>query len=219
MQKVAQALWRDILPSAPAFTTRQAAAAARVGVDQASRDLGRLARLDLIARVTRGVWADTRSPRFSPYAVVPPLLALSGPDSAGYVSLLSALSLHGMILQVPRVIHVVGSRRARRTRRTSVGTYRFHLMRRDLVGGFVLHESGTFSFATPAKALFDTLYLSVRKGARYAHLPEVVLPVGFRHSEMEGWIARIESAPLRVAVTRRWHATRLAAQRGRAANG
>lgn len=219
MQKVAQALWRDILPAAPAFTTRQAAAAARVGVDQASRDLARLARLDLITRVTRGVWADTRSPRFSAYAVVPPLLALSGPDSAGYVSLLSALSLHGMIQQVPRLIHVVGSRRARRTRRTAVGTYRFHLMRRDLVGGFVLHESGTFSLATPAKALFDTLYLSVRKGARYAHLPEVVLPVGFRHSELAGWIARIESAPLRVAVTRRWHATRRAAKRGREAHG
>jgi predicted transcriptional regulator of viral defense system len=217
MQKVAQALWRDILPAAPAFTTRQAASAARVGVDEASRDLARLARLDLITRVTRGVWADTRSPRFSPYAVVAPLLALSGPDSVGYVSLLSALSLHGMIQQVPRVIHVVGSRRSRRTRRTSVGTYRFHLMRRELVGGFVPHESGTFSLATPAKALFDTLYLSVRKGARYAHLPEVVLPVGFRHKEVEGWIRRIGSPPLQVAVTRQWRATRQAAERSRLA--
>lgn len=218
MQKVAQALWRDILPAAPVFTTRQAAAAAHVGMAQASRDLGRLARLDLVTRVSRGVWADTRSPRFSPYAAVPALLALGGPTSTGYVSLLSALSLHGMIQQVPRLIHVVGTRRARRTRRTAVGTFRFHLMRPDLVAGFEIHPSGTFALATPAKALFDTLYYSARKGARYAHLPEVTLPVGFRHRELAAWIARVESAPLRVALTRRWYATRLAvARRNRAA--
>jgi len=181
MQKVAQALWRDVLPATPVFTTRGAAAAAHVGMAQASRDLGRLARLDLITRVSRGVWADTRSPRFSPYAAVPALLAL-------------------------------------RTRRTAIGTFRFHLMRPDLVAGFEIHPSGTFALATPTKALFDTLYYSARKGARYAHLPEVTLPVGFRHRELAAWIARVESAPLRVALTQRWKATQLAvARQGRAA--
>ena len=210
MQKVAQVLWRDVLPRTPVFTTRQAAAAAHVGTAQASRDLGRLARLDLIIRVSRGVWADTRSARFSPYAAVPALLALGGPTSTGYVSLLSALSLHGMIQQVPRLIHVVGTRRARRTRRTAIGTFRFHVMRRDLVAGFETHASGTFAIATPAKALFDTLYYSARKGARYAHLPEVTLPRDFHRREVAEWIARVESPSLKAALARRWQAMRLA---------
>lgn len=217
MQKVALVLWREILPATPVFTTLQVAAAARVGADQASRDLARLAHLDVIRRVARGVWADTRNARFSPFAAVPALLAQAGGGALGYVSLLSALSLHGMIQQVPRVIHVVADRRARRTRRTPIGTYRFHLMRAALVGGFALHESGTFSLATPARALFDTLYYSARKGTRYARLPEVLLPVGFRSSEVEEWIARVESPPLRAALTRRWTALRLAAARARRA--
>jgi len=214
MEKVARIIWREILPATPVFTTRQAAAAARVGVAQASRSLSTLARLDLITRVTRGVWADVRDPRFSPYAAVPSLLA-AGPGARGYVSLLSALSLHGLIQQVPRVIHVVADRRARRTRRTPIGTYRFHLMRGALIGGFALHDSGTFALATPAKALFDTLYYSARKGRRYARLPEVALPVGFPAREVADWIALVESAPLRVALSRRWSTLRLAAARAR----
>ena len=211
MQKVALVLWREVLSRTPVFTTRQAAAAAHVGMPQASRDLGLLAGLDLITRVSRGVWADTRSPRFSPYAAVPALLSLGGTTSSGYVSLLSALSLHGMIQQVPRLIHVVGTRRARRTRRTPIGAFRFHLMRPDLVAGFETHASGMFPIATPAKALFDTLYYSARKGARYAYLPEVTLPRGFPHHEVAAWIARVESPSLTVALTQRWQALRLAA--------
>lgn len=217
MQQVAQVLWRHILPAAPAFTTRQVAAAARVSADRASRDLAVLARLDVISRLARGVWADTRNPRFSPYSAVPALLDQAGGGAHGYVSLLSALSLHGMIQQVPRVIHVVADRRARRTLRTPVGTYRFHQMHGALVGGFVLHASGTFHLATPAKALFDALYYSARKGTRYARLPEITLPVGFRASEVAEWIARVESAPLRLAVSRRWNALRLSAARARRA--
>jgi len=215
MEKVARVLWREILPAAPVFTTREVAAAVRVGVAQASRSLGGLARADLITRVARGVWADVRDPRFSPYAAVPSLLAAAGPGARGYVSLLSALSLHGLIQQVPRVIHVVADRRARRTRRTPIGTYRFHVMRGTLLGGFALDDSGTFGLAGPAKALFDTLYYSARKGKRYARLPEVTLPVGFPAREVTDWIARVESAPLRVALSRRWSAVRASAARQR----
>lgn len=208
MQKVAQALWREVIPAAPAFTTRRAAEAAHVSVDQASRDLGRLERLHLITRVTKGVWADTKSPRFSPYAVVPALVRLGGPAARGYVSLLSALSLHGMIQQSPRVIHVVVSRRMRRMKRTPIGTFRFHVMAPDLVGGFEPYVSRTFDIATPAKALFDTLYYSTRRASQFAHLPELALPTAFPVSEVDAWIGRIASPALRLAVTRRWHVLR-----------
>ena len=204
MQKVAQALWKDVIPTAPVFTTRQAADAARVSVDQASRDLGRLERLHLVTRVTKGVWADAKSPRFSPYAAVPALLRLAGPTSRGYVSLLSALSLHGMIQQVPRTVHVVVSRRMRREKRTPVGTFRFYAMTPTLVACFEPYDSRTFDIATPAKALFDTLYFSARRGSRFAQLPELALPASFPVSEMQRWIERIESASLRIAVARRW---------------
>lgn len=204
MQKVAQALWREILPRGPVFATREAAAAAGVSGDQASRDLGRLARLGLLQRVARGVWSDPRGARLSAYAAVPALVALGGPRARGYVSVLSALSLHGMISQVPRIVHVVVDRRARRTRRTALGTYRFHTLAPALMDGFVPAANGTFLLATPAKAVFDTLYLGARRGRRYAHLPELVVPVGFPVRELEGWIAQVRSVPLQRAIRARW---------------
>lgn len=39
-----------------------------------ARTLARLAQHEQVTRLTRGVWADTRHPRFSPYIVVPLLV-------------------------------------------------------------------------------------------------------------------------------------------------
>jgi predicted transcriptional regulator of viral defense system len=204
MSKVLEALWKIVVPRSPVFTTAEAARASRISVDQASRDLGKLATRKLIVRVVPGVWDATTDSRYSPYAVVPALLRLTAPGARGYVSLLSALSLHGMIQQVPKAIHVIVSRRTRPVRRTPVATYRFYVMSLPLVDGYVSYETRTFEIATPEKAVFDVLYLSARKGTRFLHLPELDLPNGFSVRKLSAWIEKIPYPPLRLAVSHRW---------------
>lgn len=218
MSKVLEVLWKVVIPRSPVFTTAEAARASRISVDQASRDLGKLAAHKLIVRVVPGVWAATADPRYSPYAVVPALLRLTAPGARGYVSLLSALSLHGMIQQVPQAIHVVVSRRTRPVRRTPVATYRFYLMSLRLVDGYLPYETGTFEIATPEKAVFDVLYLSARRGTRFLHLPELALPSGFSVRRLLGWIEKIPYPPLRLAVSHRWRNLRERLERERAAD-
>lgn len=204
MNKTAQAILTQLIPISPVFSTQDAARAANVHADVATRDLGQLAARGILTRVARGVWADTRHPDFSPYVVVPYLLRVRGRESVGYVSLLSALNLHGFIQQIPRAIQVVIPRQ-RTTLRTPVGTYEFHQMESRLLGSFEpFGNLGRFNLATPGKALFDTLYLSVRRGNRFAHLPEVEIPRGFRQTELLHWIARTPDPRIRSAVAARW---------------
>jgi predicted transcriptional regulator of viral defense system len=203
MNKVAGAILREQLPRSPIFTTADAARAAGVAVQDASRSLSRMAEDGLVTAVRQGLWALTGHPDFSPYAVVPRLV----PDDAeAYVSLLSALNLHGMIEQFPRRIQVVTT--ARRTDlETPVGSFEFHRMAGPLISGFAPYGTlRQFDLATPEKALFDLLYLSAQKGRRFGHLPELTLPDGFAASEVDGWIERIGNVLLRGAVRERWEA-------------
>lgn len=204
MNKTAITVLRDVIPASPVFTTRMAAETASVSRDVASRDLARLAEENIIVRITQGIWADVRHPDFSPYAVVPHLLRARRSDAPGYVSLLSALNLRGMIQQIPRVIQVVVTEQ-RRSVRTAVGTYEFHQIDPVLFGGYEpFGQLGNFEVATATKALFDVIYLSVRRGRRFSHLPELDLPKGFRAKALEKWIRTIPHSPVRAAVTARW---------------
>jgi predicted transcriptional regulator of viral defense system len=201
MSQFERILWRDLLPRSPVFTTAEAASVAEVTRSTVSRSLSLLAKVGVITRVRRGLWAAHRQPDFSPLHVVPHLFRTG---AAGYVSLLSALNLHGMIEQIPRMIHVVTTTQRPRLV-TPVGTYEFHQIHRDLFGGFGFYRgAGSFDIATPAKALFDTLYLAARKGRRFSSLPEVLLPEGFAVAEMESWIWKIGHLPIRVGVEHRW---------------
>jgi hypothetical protein len=167
----------------------------------ASRELRNLQVHGVVTRVRRGLWAVLIHPDFSPYAVVPHLFSES---ESGYVSLLSALNLHGMIEQIPNVVHIVTTSQ-RPVLKTPVATYGFYRIEQALFGGFKAYRrTGTFDIATAEKAVFDTLYFSSRKGRRFAFLPEVELPAGFSSREVEGWIRQIRHAPLRTAVQRRW---------------
>jgi predicted transcriptional regulator of viral defense system len=201
VKRAAHILWNELLPLSPIFTTVAVAQRAGITLANASRDLAEMEKGGTVVRVRRGLWAVQQHPDFSPYAVVP---ALFEGQSGGYVSLLSALNLHGMIEQIPRVVHVVTQKQRPRLR-TPVATYEFHRLAPRLFGGYVPYRrTGKFDIATPAKALFDTIYLSVRKGRRFAALPELDLAVNFSPSEVEHWIERIELVPLRVATRERW---------------
>ena len=213
MNKVARVIWNELLPSSPVFSTAEVAERAGIALSNAARDLAELARNGMVTRIRRGLWAVAHHPDFSPYAVVPHLFAV---PPGGYVSLLSALNLHGMIDQIPSVVHVVTTTQ-RPVLRTPVATYEFFKIQAGLFGGFKPYlRTGNFDIATSDKALFDTLYFSARKGRRFASLPEVEMPADFSTSEMERWIALIDHPPLRIAVGKRWE--RLARRVGRGAS-
>ncbi len=201
MNRIDEVVFKTLVPRSPVFTTRAVMRLAKTRSDVATRALNNLASRGLLTRVMRGMWADVRHPDFSPYVVVPHLLH----GDVGYVSLLSALNLHGMIAQIPRAIHVVVAAQ-RRAITTVVGRYEFHQLSQELIGG---HEPygrlGLFELATPAKALFDVLYYSARKGRRFVRLPELEFPSGFRRREVESWIRRIPYRNLREAVRQRWN--------------
>jgi hypothetical protein len=183
------------------FSTAVVAERAGVALANASGDLKDLEKHGMVTRIRRGLWAVTSHPDFSPYTVVPHLFADA---RAGYVSLLSALNLHGMIEQIPRVVHIVTTSQ-RPVLRTPVATYAFYRIEKVLFGGFTAYRrTGSFEIATPEKAAFDTLYFSARKGRRFTGLPEVELPAGFSSREVERWIGLTGHAPLRTAVQRRW---------------
>lgn len=204
MNKTATAVLTEVIPTSPVFTTRAAAKAAAVAAHVATRDLTRLAAHGVITRIAAGVWADTRHPDFSPYAVVPHLLHVRQSHVPGYLSLLTALNLRGMIQQIPRVFQVVVTAQ-RRSIKTPVGTYEFHRISPPLFGGFEpFGQLGNLDVATPAKALFDALYLSVRRARRFSYLPELELGRNFRESEFQQWIRKISHPPVRTAVIERW---------------
>jgi predicted transcriptional regulator of viral defense system len=201
MRKVSQVVWKELLPLSPLFTTAEVAERADVTLSNASRDLAGLEDAGMVVRVRRGLWAVEGHPDFSTYAVVPHLFA---EGAGGYVSLLSALNLHGMIEQIPRIVQVVTVRQ-RPKLRTPVGAYEFYRIAPELYGGCTLYRrTGRFDIGTPEKALFDTLYFSARKGRRFLALPELEVPESFSPSEVESWIERIDHRPIRIAVENRW---------------
>jgi len=201
MSRTARAIWTNILPMTPVFSTDDVTRITGSQRSNTSRDLARMASEGLITRIRRGLWAVPGHPDFSPLAVVPHLF---DGERMGYVSILSALGLHGLIEQIPRRVQVV-SQKQRPRLETPVGTFEFHRISENLFGGFKPYGSlGLFDIASPEKALFDTLYVSARRGKRYAHLPEVTIGLEFVRKDLNGWIGEIKDPRLRSAVSRRW---------------
>ena len=119
----------------------------------------------VIERIKPGVWAQRTHPDFSPFAAVPYIVSGEQYADRCYVSLLSALALRGMIQQMPGSIHVMVTAQ-RRALVTPVARYECHRIDPAIFGGFTdFGTRSTFPLATPAKALFDTLLVSVAADA------------------------------------------------------
>lgn len=205
MTRVSEIVWNEVLPRAPVFTTAEIAELAQMDVRNVSRDLSRLASDGLVKRVRRGLWAVSGHPDFSPYVVVPYLFE---EEDAGYVSFFTALNLHGMIEQIPQLIEVA-TRINKKSLDTPFGTYDFHQLQQDLYGGWKpADQRWSYLLATPEKAIFDSLYISVRKGRQFARLPELVLTEEFSEQKVVGWIDRIDSRRIHSAVRNRWSKVR-----------
>ena len=190
----------------PAFTTGDAAARLGLTGEAASQTLRRLQAAGLLRSVRRGLWTleDAEPLALAEYLTAPHL---------SYVSLQSALHIHGMIEQIPAVTYLVSLGRSHRIR-TTLGTFSVHRVAPAFFGGFEVSPRSGAKIATPEKALLDVFYLSGVRSRLFAALPELELPAGFRIGVARDWIARISSSRLRTVVTRRLDAI-LAPQRRR----
>jgi hypothetical protein len=193
-------------PDLIVFTTREYAIAADIGVDSASRQLGRLKRSNKsLQQLTRGVWANTSHPHFSPYACVAKLLG----SEQGYVSFLTALHLHGLLSQIPATIQVATTGHPR-SLRTPVGVFEFLQLKPTMfLDGVEWREAAIpYLLATAEKALLDTLYISTRKSRRFARLPELELDDGTFSEKTYKKLLRAAHLPqsIAVAVQRRYDA-------------
>ena len=179
----------------PVFETGDAAVRLGLTNAHASAVLARLAAARHLVRLRRGIWAF-------PERVDP--LALPGRLTAplpSYVSLQSALYVHGMISQVPAVTYAVSLARARRFD-TPLGVVSVHHVTPGFFFGFEDTGRQGALIASPEKALVDFLYLAPARSMLFRALPEVDLPRGFSTRLARAMTARIESARRRMMVVR-----------------
>lgn len=179
----------------PALTTSDASAALGLSVGAASHALRRLASAGLVTPVRKGIWALRESPdplTLADYVTLP---------YPSYVSLQSALYLHGLVDQIPVATYLVSLGRSARVR-TKVGAYSVHHVAPELFGGAELDPRTGVRLASPEKALVDFLYLSTTRSRLFARLPELELPASFSARAARRWAARVPSPRMRTIVER-----------------
>jgi predicted transcriptional regulator of viral defense system len=170
----------------PVVETADAAAALAQPKPVVTNTLKRLAAAGHLVSIRQGVWwidGEAEPLRLSEY--------LSAPYPA-YLSLQTALHIHGLIEQIPQVYYVVTLARTQRIR-TRVGEFSLHHVDAALFGGFERGPGGE-PLATPEKALFDVAYLSGGRSRPFADLPEIELPQGFNWRAIDHWVSRIRYA-------------------------
>lgn len=193
---LAQALSRLRRLEVPVLTTAEVAVALRGTTGAASKTLQRLRDADVVRSIRRGLW--TLDFELSPL-VLPEYLTA---PAASYVSLQTALHLHGMIEQIPSVVYAVTLARTQRVE-TTLATFSLHRIAPSFFGGFeVLPRTGA-KIATPEKALLDVFYLSAGRSRLFSSLPELELPSRFRADVAHAWVKRIPSPRMRTIVSRR----------------
>jgi len=157
------------------FSTGDYAEESGLTLSVASKRLSRLARGKLLAKITRGVWANTAHPHFHPMACVPYLLG----KEQGYVSFLTALHLHGLLSQIPATVQIATTGHPRELE-TRWGTFEFIQIKPELMQQGVSWSETHLPWllAGAEKALLDALYIATRKGRRFSVLPELELDAG-----------------------------------------
>ena len=182
------------------FSTRSFAFATGQRIDSASRWLGSLARRDALVRVTRGVWAQSGHPAFTPYAATGFLVG----NEHGYVSFISALHRHGVLSQIPGAIQVATTGHGR-TLDSPIGRFEFLQLRPPMMAeGIEMSETEPpYAIATLEKALLDTFYIATRRGNRYRRLPELDLSDVDHRVFTELLAAQVTARPIRKAIAAR----------------
>jgi hypothetical protein len=178
-----------------AVTTADTAAVLGVSIAAASHTLRRLGASGLLSPVRKGLWALRDHP--DPLALAEYVTA----PYPSYVSLQSALYLHGMVDQIPAMTYLVSLARSARVR-TELGTYSVHHVRPEFFGGAQQDPESGIKLASPEKALVDFLYLSPTRSRLFAALPELELPKTFSFRAAQKWVGLIPSGRMRTIVER-----------------
>ena len=189
-QKGYAALLRLGLPLA---RTQEVAAVWGVSVDAANKMLSRFEREGLARHVRHGLWWTGRG-NVDPYAL-PEYLTAPYPS---YVSLLSALHLHGAIEQIPQAVYAVTLARTQRVA-TPAGTVSLHHIAPSLFAGFEVAASG-LKLASVEKAMFDVAYLSQSSIRLFSELPELSLPRSFDRHAVRAWLQEVNPQARRLRV-------------------
>jgi predicted transcriptional regulator of viral defense system len=197
--RLLDALSMIALMDAPVFGTGDVAARLRVPNAHASVMLARLAASGQVVRLRQGVWSLPG--RVDPLAL-PEYLTAPFP---AYVSLQSALYLHGMISQMPAVTYAVSLARTRRFT-TPLGTVSVHHVQPTFYFGFEDAGRAGGRLATPEKALVDFLYLTPARSNLFRALPELEWPKRFRVTAARAIVKRIEPPGRRTLVSRKLEA-------------
>jgi Predicted transcriptional regulator len=182
--------------NAAVFSTSDIAARLRVPNGHASVMLARLAASGHVIRLSRGVWALPN--RVDPLAL-PEYLTSPFP---AYVSLQSALYLHGMISQMPAMTYAISLARTRRFT-TPLGTVSVHHVQPAFFFGFEETGRSGGRLATPEKALVDFLYLTPARSKLFRALPELEWPRRFRVRTARSIVRRIDPPRRRTLVARK----------------
>jgi predicted transcriptional regulator of viral defense system len=191
------------LQELPLFESKDVAALLQVTRTNATQIAERLARAGLLLKLSRGKWA---LPRIENLLAIPEFLTSPYP---AYVSLQSALYLHGMISQIPAVTYAVSLARPKRYP-TPLGTFSIHHVASDFFFGFELDQTATAKIALPEKALVDLFYFAPARTRLFARLPEVEIPRSFRWTKAAQFAARIKSLSRRRMVEEKLAALRRA---------
>jgi len=200
------ALSRIASMDAMVFSTSDVAARLQVRGGHASTVLARLASSGQLVRLRRGVW--TLPGRVDPLAL-PEYLTSPFP---AYVSLQSALYLHGMVSQMPAVTYAVSLARTRRFI-TPLGAVSIHHVQPTFFFGFEHAGRTGGRLATPEKALVDFLYLAPARSKLFRALPELEWPKRFSVRAARAIVKRIEPVRRQTLVSRGLE--RLLERRGR----
>lgn len=181
----------------PVVKTNDAAGCLRVSPAIASKILSRLAIDGHVQPLVRGTWLIDRS--VHPWTIHP---YLSDP-APSYISLQTALFHHGMIDQIPSLVHVMSLGKTR-TFKTPSGTFAFHQVTPEFFCGFesLMKEGGPAQIATPEKAIIDFLYLRMARSRSFRSLPEMTIPKSFKKEKMRAFARLIHSVPRRLMVER-----------------
>lgn len=159
----------EFLLEKPVFTSKDFASSLSLREDSASRKLSSLNQNGILAKAGKGLWFNSKHPKFSLISLVPLILGCE----RGYVSFISALNYHGVTSQIPQKIFVATTGHARKLK---VDNHVFELIQiKPEFMQFGIEWKGEFAMACAEKALIDCLYVSSRKGKRFYHMSEIDL--------------------------------------------
>lgn len=172
----------------PILHTHEVAKILGLSNSQASLILHRLQNAKEVLSLKKGLWLLDKNTNIF---FIGEHLARPFP---GYVSLQSALYLHGLISQISETVYVVTLGRPQKKSLNNT-TYSFHHTEAPLFNGFEIKEN--FNLASPEKALFDFFYFSATRKKAFKSLPELEIPRGFKVKKLQKWCELIKNPRLR----------------------